>query len=248
MHVQFADPLVRTTLAAQAELATALRNTGRHWMVGYQAACLAFLDGRLDESLEMAAGNYATAPVSRSRAAGTYWMHQLVVRLAQGRDAGLEGEVDAIMADQPGLPGWHAVAAWLAARRGDHARALAECDLVDGGRALPRDMAWSGAAVYLARAVAAAGDPVRAAALTELLEPYGGLMTWYGSGTVGPFDLALAELAEVQGDIAKARHHAGVAQRTVDRLAARVFQPDLDRLSARLAEPATEHRVTARSR
>ena len=59
-------------------------------------------------------------------------------------------------------------------------------------------------------------------------------MTWYGSGTVGPFDLALAELALALDDPATARHHLDAAWHAIGRLRAVVFEPELRQLEARL--------------
>lgn len=237
-QVQFADPLLRTTFAAQRALAETLRSAGRRWMVGYQAACLAHLDGRLDDALAIGAAALETAPVARSRALTAYWMNLLVVRLAQGRGQELAAEVDAIVNAQPGLPGWRAVAAWLAALRGDHDRVGAECDRLADGAALPRDTSWSGAAMLLGRAVARSGDASRVAALRALLAPHTSLVTWIGSCTVGPFDLALAELALAAGDRAGAGVHLERARRAVERLRAPVFEPDLDRVAAALGRTA----------
>src|SRR5690606_3605585 len=46
-QVQRADPLLRTTFVRQETLTARLRTPQRRWMVGYQRACLAHLDGRL---------------------------------------------------------------------------------------------------------------------------------------------------------------------------------------------------------
>jgi hypothetical protein len=234
-QVQFADPLLRTTFERQRSLGVSLRSAGRRWMAGYQDACLAYLDGRLDDSDAISTTWFERAPVAPSRALSTHFMNVIVVRLAQGRVDELARETDAIATEQAELPGWRAVAAWIAARRGDHDRVIHECDALDTGAGLPHDMSWSGATMWLGRAVAAAGDADRSRAITELIAPYTGWMTWYGSGTVGPFDLALAELALTAGDRGSAAHHLAVARSVVGRLGARVYEPDLDRLDARLA-------------
>ena len=233
-QIQFGDPLLRTTFARQEALATRLRSAGRLWMAGYQRACLAHLEGRLDDALAIGAEIFERAPVARSRSMTTYWMNVLVVRLAQGRGQELAAEIEAIIEQQPGLPGWRAVAAWLAALRGEHDRVRRECDLLSGGAALPRDMAWSGAAMLLGRAVAATGDLQRSRVLATTLAPYTGMMTWIGSCTVGPFDQALAELAVASGDDAAALEFAGSAQRLLHRLQASVYQADLDEVVSRL--------------
>lgn len=234
-QVQFGDPLLRTTFAAQEALAATLRSTTRRWMLGYQAAALAHLDGRLDDALRIGTETFGGALVAESRVQSVHWMNMLVVRLAEGRGQELADDIDVVVATQPGLPGWRAVAAWLAALRGDRERVLHECDVLDRGAALPRDMSWSGAAMLLGRAVATTGNGDRVAALRTLLGPYTGLMTWIGSCTVGPFDVALAELALADGDVAGAARHLASAQHIVDRLRAPVFQSDLDHIGQLLA-------------
>jgi DNA-binding SARP family transcriptional activator len=234
VQLMFADPLLRTTFAQQMNLSYKLRSFGRRWMADYQRACIAYLDGRLEESEEISDANAKRSPMDPSRTLSTHLMHVLVVRLAQGRGEELAADLDEAIANQPGVPGWRAVAAWLAALRGDFDRVAKECDLLQGGDALPKDMAWNGAVMLLGRAVATTGDTARCRALSELLAPWTGLMTWYGSGTVGPIDLALAELALAVGDRPSARTHAGAARAIVTRLRAVVFFPDLDRLDDRL--------------
>lgn len=233
-QLQTADPLLRTTFARQEALAVRLRTADRRWMAGYQRACLAYLDGQLDVSLRIGTEIHEQAPVAPSRSLTTYWMNLLVVRLAQGREQELAVTIDEVIVAQPALPGWRAVAAWLAARRGDHDRVHHECAVLDLGRALPRDMSWSGAAMLLGRAVAASGGPSDVAALDDLLSPFRRQMTWIGSFTVGPFDVALTELAMAAGDPEGAAQHLADAQWCVDRLQAVVYQPDLDRLRAAL--------------
>jgi DNA-binding SARP family transcriptional activator len=235
-QVQNNDPLLRTTFARQVALAKTLRAAGLRWMVGYQSACLAVLDGRLDEAVAISSEHLETSPVARSRSIATYWMNMFVVRLAQGRGQELAADIDAVIDAQAGLPAWRTVAAWLAALRGDVDRVRAECDVLDNGLNLPRDMSWSGALMILGRAVAAIGDEDRCRVITDLIAPYSGLTTWIGSYTVGPFDLALAEMALTLGDRAAARRYLDGAQRSIHRLGAKVFQRELDELAARLGD------------
>lgn len=63
-------------------------------------------------------------------------------------------------------------------------------------------------------------------------------MTWIGSTTVGPFGLALAELAITTGDLPAAQTHLQHAQRAVDRLRAVVFQPDINDIRSRIGAAA----------
>lgn len=236
-QVIHADPLLRTTFARQEALADELRTAARRWMVGYQRACLLYLDGRLDESEAASAETFRHAPVDRSRAITAHLVNTLAVRLAQGRAEDLHDDADRIIAEQPTLPGWRAVAAWLAALRGDHGRVIAEHDHLVREPGMPPDMSWSGAMMLLGRAVAAVGDPDRCAELIRLLAPWSGLMTWVGSCTVGPFDLALAELHLTIGDRPGGARHVARARRCVERLGAEVYAADLAALDDRL-DPA----------
>lgn len=230
-QVQRADPLVRSAFARQEALASSLRSPGRRWMVGYQRACVAHLEERLDDVMRISSEILELAPVARSRAMTTHWMNSLAVSFARGSGEDLAEEVDSIIATQPGIPGWRGVASWMAALRGDADRVRAECRALDRGRLLPRDMTCGATTMLLGRAVAAYGDPDDVIALRERLAPFSGLMTWYGSGTVGPFDQALAELALALGDLDSARQHRDAAQRCLDRLQAVVYQPDLDQVT-----------------
>lgn len=235
LQVIDADPLLRTTFRHQEALARSLRAAARRWMVAYQRACLAYLDGRFDLALEIAEDAFATAPVAPSRATIAYGMQVLLVRVAQGRGQELAELVDAAIAEQPEITGWRAVAAWLASQRGDRARVAEELLALDDGKALALDMSWGGAVMILARAAAAVGIIEPLPALADLLRPYSGQFTWYGAGTVGPYDLALAEVALALDDRRAAEHHLASAQRSVTALGARVFQPDLDAVAVALA-------------
>jgi DNA-binding SARP family transcriptional activator/tetratricopeptide (TPR) repeat protein len=235
-QVIFSDPLLRTTFAAQEALAARLRSAARRWMAGYHRACLAHLDGRLEEALAIADDVFAHEWVSRSRQDATYWMLRLVCLPPLGRAAELLPDIDRAIETQPGLPAWRGPSAWVAALCGDTDRVRRECDVLECGRALPRDMPWSGAVALLGRAVARIGDVDRSARVSELLAPHAGLMTWTGSQTVGPFDLALAELSLVLGRPEEARAHLATAQRLCDRLQARVYQPELDAVAAQLGD------------
>lgn len=234
VHVQFPDPLLRTTFHRQVQLVARLRSSAHRWMLGYQAACLAYLDGRLEEALSISTAAQAQSHVSASRSDGNHAILLFAVRLAQARGQELVAAMDSMITDQPGLPGWRAVAAWLAALRGDRARVLVECDALDSGMALPPDTAWSGAAMLLGRAIAAFGTPQQVAIIESILQPMTGLMTWVGSCTVGSFDVALAELALARNDLDAARHHLEIARRSTTLLGARVYQADLDDIADRV--------------
>ena len=229
VQVQFCDPMIRTSFVHQRMLAQQL-GPGRRWMAEYQASCLDYLSGRLDDALVVAAGWIEDAPVSRSRALTAYTMVALVVRLAQGRGDELTDRIDAVIAEHPRMPAWRAIAAFLAAERGDTARVLRECEVIDSGAALPNDMAWGGAMLLLGRALARTGDLERCRRLRVVLLPFAGTFAWVGSITVGSFDLALAELALALGDLEDAEIHLRSFESSLDRLGAAVHLPDAARL------------------
>lgn len=99
-----ADPLLRTTFAHQDAIARRLRSAPRRWMVAYQRAILAYLDGNLDAADEISQDAFATAPVSPSRAVSTRIMCTLVVRLAQGRGEELTPRSTPCSPTSPGSP------------------------------------------------------------------------------------------------------------------------------------------------
>lgn len=229
VQLQQCDPMLRTSLERQVALAERL-GPGRRWMAEYQRCTLAFIDGRLDEALDLASGWTQRAPVSAARAATTHAMVLLVVRLAQGRGDELREQIDQAIIEHAGMPAWRGIAAYLAAQRGDSERVLSECDAVGNGAGLPFDLAWGGAVMLLGRAVATTGDRPRAAQLLDLIAPHAGTFTWIGSITVGPFDLALAELALALGEIDAAGHHVASLERCVELVGATVYEPDVVRL------------------
>lgn len=241
LHLMFAtqiercDPLLRTTFARQASLESVVRGATQRWQVGYQSACLAFIEGRFDDSIAIVRKTVDDSPADPSRAHATYLLQLFFVRLVQGTGEELAAQIDEVIVDQPGVPAWRCAAAWLAALRGDTDRVRAECSALNHGHRLPYDSGWSGAVMLLGRAVAAIGDLDSAAEIHGLLAPYSGLMTWLSSCTIGPFDLALSELALVRHDIDAARHHHAIAQRCIDRLQATAFQSELDALAAKIA-------------
>jgi len=144
------------------------------------------------------------------------------------------------------MPAWRAIAAFLAAERGDLRRVVAESEALGNGAMLPVDLAWGGAVLLLGRAVARVGDRERVLALHDLMSPYAGTFTWVGSTTVGPFDLALAELSLALDDLDAAERHIASLERGICLLGADVFRPDLDHLRGeiderRRASPPTIH-------
>jgi len=233
VQLQHCDPMIRTTLARQETLAHRL-GPGRRWMAEYQRSCVSYLDGHLDDALAIATHWLDTAPVAASRAQTAYIMVLLGVRLAQGDGEALRQQIDDAISEHPAMPAWRAIAAFLAAERGDVRRVLAESEALGNGELLPIDLAWGGAVLLLGRAVATAGDLRRVIELRDLISPYAGTFSWIGSTTVGPFDLGLAELSLALDDLDAAARHVASFGRCVDLLGADVFRPDLDRVCAEI--------------
>ncbi len=116
---------VRSALAEQASLVVHVGDVGRRWQLEYQRAALAHLDGDLDGAELHAQGALAMfGDVSPSRAFAVYGAQLLPIRIAQGRLAELLDTLEGLVADQPGVPAWHAALA-LALAPVDRARALA---------------------------------------------------------------------------------------------------------------------------
>jgi DNA-binding SARP family transcriptional activator len=240
LHLMFAaqiehgDPLLRTVFARQVAVAASLRGATHRWQVGYQSACLAFIEGRFDDALAISQRTYDDSPADPTRALGTHLQQIFFVRLAQGQGQQLAADIDDVIVAQPGIPGWRAAAAWLAALRGDTERVRSETAILCQGHGLPGDSAWSGAAMLLGRAIAATGDTEAASVIEALLAPYTGMMTWLATTTLGPFDVALGELALVRRDHAAAARYLASGRRCVARLGAVAFSADLDALGTKI--------------
>ncbi len=229
VQVQRCDPMLRTAFIRQHELAQRL-GPGRIWMAGYQQSCLALLDGRFDEAIGIASRSFDNAPVSSSRATTALTMSTVAVRLAQGRGDELCEQIDQAIAEFENMPAWRLIAAFLAAQRGDLTRARDECERVAYGDSLPLDLAWGGAVLLLGRTVARLGDRLRGVQVRDMIAPFAGTMSWVSSATVGPFDLALAELSLELGEFDRARASALSLERCIDRLGAEAYRPDLERV------------------
>lgn len=219
---------VRRSLAVMEALFERVGDVGRQWALGYQRAAVAHLDDDLDRSEELSAEALDRfAPVSPSRAFAVYGGQLLVVRLAQGRLSELTATMEALVAEQPAVPAWHAALA-LAIAHDDPERSCrhAAAALDD----VPRDFTWLAAHVIGGRAAALAGDDGTRAEYARRLAPWAGLVCWQGTCAYGPVDTTLAALALARGDAAGADRHAAVARGLARTLGAPVFTREIEAL------------------
>ncbi len=215
--------------AAVEEMGTLVRrvgDVGRRWALLFLQAAVAHLDGDLElaesrsaEALEL------MAPVSPSRALATYSAQLLAIRVAQGRVAELREPLSELVAEQPGVPAWHAAYALSLvdedpANAADHA--VAALDDV------PHDFTWLAAHLVGGRAAAAVGDRTTIERYRERLLPWEGLACWQGNCSYGPVDSVLALLAAAVGEDAAAGRHRSIARQVVARLEAPVFAAELE--------------------
>jgi DNA-binding SARP family transcriptional activator/tetratricopeptide (TPR) repeat protein len=225
---------LRASIAELDTLIVRLGDVGRRWAVLYLRAAGEHLDGDLDAAEATSeAALELFAPISPSRAIATHGAQLLPIRLAQGRFGELRDTFEALVADQPGVPAWHAALA-LAVVGDDPDRAgeLAVAAL-DG---VAEDFTWLAAHLIGGRAVAAADDDRATSRYLERLEPWSGLVCWQGTCSYGPVDSVLALLHAGTGRVDRAYEHAGRALAQAARLGAPVFEPEMRALREQLAE------------
>lgn len=231
VHLQDgAGVALRGRYAEMTALVDRVGDVGRRWALHYLAAALAHLDGELDESERLSHAAFAQfAPVSPSRATAVLFGQLFGLRLAQGRVAELHPALEQVVADQPGVPAWHAA---LALSLVDVDAELAVDTARQAMGLVQRDFSWLAAHLVGARAVAlavraGARDGGLITAYRTPLEPWSGLVSWQGTCSYGPVDTTLALLAAAAGDTNDARRLATAARAQADRLQAPVFVEEL---------------------
>ncbi|QYG91152.1 AAA family ATPase [Iamia sp. SCSIO 61187] len=221
---------VRASLAELEDLTPRVGDVGRRWALAYQRAAVAHLDGDLARSEELAELALTTfVDVSPSRAFATYAAQLLPLRLAAGRLGELADQLETLVADQPGVPAWHAALALCVAPT-DRAASRHHATLALD-RAAP-DFTWLAAHVIGGRAAAHSGDEELVHRYRERLEPWSGRVCWAGTCAYGPVDTVLALLAEALDRPAPAARLAGRARDLARRLGAPVFLDELARFTA----------------
>jgi hypothetical protein len=222
--LQRGDPALFDAYERLRDLTAFLREPTRVWAERYLAAAVAHLRGDLD-SAEAAITETLVfeGVVSPSRVLAVYGAQLLGIRADQGRVHELAEPIADLAAQQPGVPAWHAASALVAAEEGNAPRVRAAFDRLARRRfaALEQDFVWTAALFALGRAVGRIGDAERSLAVLEVLGPYSGRMSWFGTGSYGPIDLALAEAASACNDTDRAARLARAADRIVSRLRGR---------------------------
>jgi len=226
-------PRMRASLASLEALVPRVGDVGRRWAIHYHRAAVEHLDAKLDaaeRSAETAMELFA--PISPSRAFATYGGQLLPIRIAQGRLAELRRSIEALVADQPGVPAWRAALA-LAVVDEDRDRAA---DLTNSALAdVAEDFTWLAAHVIGGRAASRAGSVPIIDRYLDRLQPWSGLVCWQGTCSYGPVDTVIAMLQEAAGRLELARAHAERAREQASRLGASVFEPELDALLDRIS-------------
>lgn len=221
---------VRSAVDESARLIDAVGDVGRRWSLAYQQAAVAHLDGDLDLSevrAEEALGLFAA--VSPARAMATYGAQILVIRLAQGRLGELTATVEDLVAEQPGVPAWHAALALaVAPEEPDRARHHVRAALDD----VVEDFTWLAGHLIGGRAAALVGDDDTRTRYVERLAPYSGLGCWQGTCSYGPVDTVLALLHSALDNEELASEHLCAARSQAHALGAPVFEAELDRHGA----------------
>lgn len=216
---------VRAALAEQAELVDRVGDIGRRWSLEYQRAAVAHLEGDLDAAEHKAETALALFnDVSPSRAFAAYGAQMLPIQIAQGRLGELLDTLETLVADQPGVPAWHAaLALGLASTDPERAHDQALAALEDA----PEDFTWLAAHIIGGRAAAAVGDVSLCDTYYERLAPWSGLGCWQGTCSYGPVDTVLAQLAAASARPDDAARLAGAALEQSERLGAPVFAEEL---------------------
>jgi len=157
------------------QLAETLRQPYYLWYVRHFRALRAFLEGRFDESEQLAHEAAVIGQRANNQNVSQIVAMQLfAVRREQGRFGELEAPTRALVAQYPTLPAWRAALALICAETGNVEDARTQFDFLAGNDfgALPRDTFWLAAMAGLADVCATIGDVTRAAVLFRVLAPY----------------------------------------------------------------------------
>ncbi|MGB3411258.1 MAG: BTAD domain-containing putative transcriptional regulator [Microthrixaceae bacterium] len=215
----------RRVVLESGELIEQIGDVGRRWSLAYQRAAIAFLDGDMELAESTAEKAMAIfSPTSPSRAFAAYGGQILMIRIMQGRVAELASTAEGLVADQPGVPAWHAALA-LAIATEDPTRALSHA--VSALEHCIEDFTWMAAHIVGGRAAALLGDETVGERYIARLTPFSGLGCWQGTCSYGPVDTVLWQLHESLGRTEAAELHLGIAKESAERLKAPVFLNEL---------------------
>ncbi len=157
------------------------------WLVWRLRVAMALLEGRLDEARALIDETlrYGQA-TDHPNVLQMYGAETALLRILQGDIEGVAELVSFAVAENPTVPTWRAVAAFVAAEKGDLAAAQRELDLVsaDGFAHVPQDTAWLVAMSFAAIAAQRVSDAGAGRQLHALLRPYGDRCTGLSSSVL----------------------------------------------------------------
>jgi len=186
-------------------------------VVMYQRGTLEILRAKMDQAVTtidhcLLACVDAGLPESRNLAVIGGLM--FAMHHQQGRLHELGPMARPLLVDQPCIPAWRSAVAMVAAEAGDDDEISTQVDALspDGFAVFHEDFIWTGGMTGLGVAVATTGDVDRCRLVYDRLQGHSGLLSWLGSGSFGPVDQALGDLALVSIGADEAEGHYRIAQ------------------------------------
>lgn len=239
-QLQRGDPMLRPTLDQLRDVTGQLDGAQHDWELTYLSAVVAQLDDDVDEAARLAEESLnLDGAVGESRRTAVFGAILLGNHLALGTVAELAPFLEQMIEEQPLLAAWRAPFALAAAELGRFDEAIHHVDWLLAPGSIDPDCTMT--AVGMITAVAAATvaemnemaemaktDATDATATSrrlversiDLLTPWSGRWSWYGAGTYGPIDGALARLHRCVGEESKAVPLAAAAASQAARLRA----------------------------
>jgi len=186
-------------IEAFSHLAEELRQPLYHSYLALWRAMRSLLDGRLLEAEKLVFEALSLGQRAQSQAASQAFGAQMVdLRWKQGRLGELEASTRGFAEQNPALPVWRCVLALIYAETGKADEARREFQLLAANDfvGLPRDGLWLISIAVLADVCALLADTKAAAALYELLKPYGSrcIVTGNAIACAGPASRHLGNL------------------------------------------------------
>ncbi|HWE10796.1 MAG TPA: AAA family ATPase [Solirubrobacteraceae bacterium] len=216
---------VEVQIEAFARGAQRLRQPLYVWNAELWHAMIALLDGRLDESEQLAAAALSGGIRTEGITAPQYYAIQMMaVRREQGRMGELEGPARELVSSNPDRAAWRAGLATILIESGRYAEAQAELDVLarDGFASVRPDGDWKVVIALISDVAAALEDTEQVERLYELLRPHAGTNVVIGLGAVclGATSRYVGRLALALGRRQEAVEHLRQAMRSNARLGA----------------------------
>jgi tetratricopeptide (TPR) repeat protein len=230
---------VDTELAACERLAATLRQPLYRWQAGLLRAMRALLQGRAEESEQVALAAFEAGRIVDEEAASALLAAQIFNhRWVVGRLDELAGWIDEFVGQRPFAPAWACAAALLFSEIGQPQVAREKLDAVgaNGFTDLPRDGNWAVAVALAGFAASTLAAREHASALYKLIAPVADrvVVVAGGDATIGPMALYAGALAATLGRWDEALAHFDEADRVTARLDARPVAAFTHRERARM--------------